>query len=269
MHYVTHTLPPQDIYRLLTSSVVPRPIAWVSTRSSTGVDNLAPFSFFTIASVQPPVLAIVQLRPPHRPAKDTLVNLRATRECVVNIATSDLLDAMNATAADYPPDISEFDMAQIERCASQWVGVPGVKQACVRHECRLRDVLELGNNPMGGTLILLDVVEAASTNLCCKTAPWFRHGWTPWASSVPTGTAIPASNANANGLPSALWATATANLDDGSQGWSIPAVDAAAAAAAAEAAVTIWLAAAADADAVCCWLRTNKLVMSCTAAGGT
>ena len=78
MHYVTHTLPPQDIYRLLTSSVVPRPIAWVSTRSSTGVDNLAPFSFFTIASVQPPVLAIVQLRPPHRPAKDTLVNLRAT-----------------------------------------------------------------------------------------------------------------------------------------------------------------------------------------------
>ena len=145
----------------LTSSVVPRPIAWVSTRSSTGVDNLAPFSFFTIASVQPPVLAIVQLRPPHRPAKDTLVNLRATRECVVNIATSDLLDAMNATAADYPPDISEFDMAQIERCASQWVGVPGVKQACVRHECRLRDVLELGNNPMGGTLILLDVVGSS------------------------------------------------------------------------------------------------------------
>ncbi len=161
MHYATHALPPQDIYRLLTSSVVPRPIAWVSTRSSTGVDNLAPFSFFTIASVQPPVLAIVQLRPPHRPAKDTLVNLRATRECVVNIATSDLLDAMNATAADYPPDISEFDMAQIERCASQWVGVPGVKQACVRHECRLRDVLELGNNPMGGTLILLDVVGSS------------------------------------------------------------------------------------------------------------
>ena len=161
MHYATHTLPPQDIYRLLTSSVVPRPIAWVSTRSSTGVDNLAPFSFFTIASVQPPVLAIVQLRPPHRPAKDTLVNLRATRECVVNIATSDLLDAMNATAADYPPDISEFDMAQIERCASQWVGVPGVKQACVRHECRLRAVLELGNNPMGGTLILLDVVGSS------------------------------------------------------------------------------------------------------------
>ena len=68
---------------------------------------------------------------------------------------------MNATAADYPPDISEFDMAQIERCASQWVGVPGVKQACVRHECRLRDVLELGNNPMGGTLILLDVVGSS------------------------------------------------------------------------------------------------------------
>ena len=161
MQFATDSLSVLDTYRLLTGGVIPRPIAWVSTRSSTGVDNLAPFSFFTIASVQPPVLAIVQLRPPHRPAKDTLVNLRATRECVVNIATSDLLDAMNATAADYPPDISEFDMAQIERCASQWVGVPGVKQACVRHECRLRDVLELGNNPMGGTLILLDVVGSS------------------------------------------------------------------------------------------------------------
>lgn len=158
MPYATHDLPAQDLYRLLTSSVVPRPIAWVSTRSSSGVDNLAPFSLFTIASVQPPVLAIVHLQPANRPAKDTLANLRATRECVVNIVTHDLLDAMNASAAEYPPDVSEFDAAGIARSPSQWVSPPGVAAAPVRHECRLRDVMQLASNPLGGTLILLDVV---------------------------------------------------------------------------------------------------------------
>ena len=92
MHYAIPTLSTPDIYRLLTGGVVPRPIAWVSTRSSQGVDNLAPFSFFTVVSVQPPVLAVVQVNPSNRPAKDTLANLRATKECVVNVVTQDLLD---------------------------------------------------------------------------------------------------------------------------------------------------------------------------------
>lgn len=158
MHHSADALSALDLYRLLTNSVLPRPIAWVSTRSKQGIDNLAPFSFFTIASVQPPVLAIVQLQPPNRPAKDTLLNLRATKECVVNIVTHDLLDAMNATAAEYPPEVSEFDAAHITRCPSQWVTALGVQDAPVRYECRLRDEQELANNPMGGTLILLDVV---------------------------------------------------------------------------------------------------------------
>ena len=78
------------VYRLLTSGIVPRPIAWVSTRSADGVDNLAPYSFFTVASVQPPVLAVTQVNPPNRPAdrphKDTLSNLQQSGECVVNVA---------------------------------------------------------------------------------------------------------------------------------------------------------------------------------------
>ena len=158
MHYAIDSLSVPDIYRLLTGGVVPRPIAWVSTRSSQGIDNLAPFSFFTVASNQPPVLAVVQVNPAHRPAKDTLVNLRATKECVVNVVTQDLLDAMNATAAEYPPEISEFDAAGLTRCASQWVAPPGVQDASVRYECRLRVVLVLADAPMGGSMMLLDVV---------------------------------------------------------------------------------------------------------------
>ncbi len=156
---------PRDVphvYRLLTSGVVPRPIAWVSTRSAEGVDNLAPYSFFTVASVQPPVLAVTQVNPPNRradrPHKDTLSNLQQSGECVVNVASSAQLELMNACAGDYPPDVSEFDAAGIERAPSVHVSVPGVAIAPVRYECRLRQILPVASNPMGGTMMLLDVV---------------------------------------------------------------------------------------------------------------
>ena len=156
---------PRDVphvYRLLTSGVVPRPIAWVSTRSAEGVDNLAPYSFFTVASVQPPVLAVTQVNPPNRPAdrphKDTLSNLQQSGECVVNVASSAQLELMNACAGDYPPDVSEFDASGIERAPSVHVSVPGVAIAPVRYECRLRQILPVASNPMGGTMMLLDVV---------------------------------------------------------------------------------------------------------------
>ena len=156
---------PRDVprvYRLLTSGVVPRPIAWVSTRSAEGVDNLAPYSFFTVASVQPPVLAVTQVNPPNRPAerphKDTLTNLQQSGECVVNVASSAQLELMNACAGDYPPDVSEFDAAGIERAPSVHVAVPGVAIAPVRYECRLRQILPVASTPMGGTMMLLDVV---------------------------------------------------------------------------------------------------------------
>lgn len=150
------------IYRLLTSGVVPRPIAWVSTRSAEGVDNLAPYSFFTVASVQPPVLAVTQVNPPNRPAerphKDTLTNLQHSGECVVNVASSAQLELVNASAGEYTPEVSEFDAAGIARVPSVHVAVPGVAEAPVRYECRLRQILPVAANPMGGTLMLLDVV---------------------------------------------------------------------------------------------------------------
>ena len=105
----------QEIYHLLVGGVCPRPIAWISSQSSKGVMNLAPYSFFTVASCNPPVLSITHITPMDRLAKDTLINLQETKECVVNIVSSEQVDKMNITCADYPHDASEFSIAGVMR----------------------------------------------------------------------------------------------------------------------------------------------------------
>lgn len=146
-------------YKLMVGSITPRPIAWISSLSATGVLNLAPYSFFTVASCNPPVLAVTQVNPHDRAAKDTLTNLRAIQECVVNIVTEDLAEIMNASCGDYPPDVSEFLALNIESEASHAVAVAGVKAASVRFECTLREVIEVSSLPMGGQMMLLNVVN--------------------------------------------------------------------------------------------------------------
>ena len=137
-------------YKLMVGSITPRPIAWISSLSSTGVLNLAPYSFFTVASCNPPVLAVTQVNPRDRAAKDTLTNLRATHECVVNIVSEDQAAVMNASCGDYPADVSEFSAVGITSEPSHLVAVAGVKAANVRFECRLREVLTISSLPMGG-----------------------------------------------------------------------------------------------------------------------
>ena len=116
---------------LLNSLVVPRPIAWVSTRSRNGVDNLAPHSYFRVASVHPPVVQFTSLG-----AKDSLRNVRETGEFVVNVATYDLARAVNATATEYPPEVREFDAVGLAREPSARVGPPRVAASPVVLECR-------------------------------------------------------------------------------------------------------------------------------------
>ncbi|MEN9502173.1 MAG: hypothetical protein RI964_1458 [Pseudomonadota bacterium] len=148
----------QEIYHLLIGGICPRPIAWISSLSSTGVANLAPYSFFTVASCNPPVLSITQINPRDRLAKDTLINLQETGECVVNIVSGGQVDAMNATCADYSHDVSEFAMAAVKQVASVSVSPPGVMDSTIRYECRLRDILSISDLPSGGKLMLLDVI---------------------------------------------------------------------------------------------------------------
>ncbi len=111
----------QSKYRLLSGGVTPRPIAWISTRSNNGIDNLAPYSFFTVASCNPPVLLYTQVMPRSGLDKDTLKNLVETGECVVNIVNTDLLAKMNITSANLQINESEFDFANVESCVSHQV----------------------------------------------------------------------------------------------------------------------------------------------------
>ncbi len=158
MYFSIDQLETSEIYGLLSRSVIPRPIAWVSTVSADGVDNLAPYALFTVASMDPPILAVVQTTKPGQAEKDTLSNLRATGECVVNIAQADLMSQVVASAAAFPPSESEFDACNIARVASQKVRACGVAQAQVRYECRLRDVIVVAEGALGGTMMLLDVL---------------------------------------------------------------------------------------------------------------
>ena len=131
------------VYEVLTMLVVPRPIAWVSTRAPDGTLNIAPHSYFNIVSSAPPVVHITSSG-----EKDTLRNIRRTGEFVVNVVSAALLHQMNLTAADFPAHEDEFDWAGLEPAPSSVVSVPRVAQAPAALECRLREVLEIGNGRM-------------------------------------------------------------------------------------------------------------------------
>jgi flavin reductase (DIM6/NTAB) family NADH-FMN oxidoreductase RutF len=157
MNFNISELGVQEKYRLLNGGVTPRPIAWISTRSKAGIDNLAPYSFFTVASCNPPVLLYSQVTQRSGIDKDTLQNLKETGECVINIVNTHLLEKMNLTSASINIDESEFDLAEVEHITSNVVTPLSVKASPVRYECTLREVITLGDLPAGGALVLLDV----------------------------------------------------------------------------------------------------------------
>lgn len=136
------TLPQGAAYHLLNSLVVPRPIAWVSTLSASGVANLAPHSYFTALSPDPPVVCFSSTG-----VKDTLVNVRHTGDFVVNVVGEELAEAMNLTAADFPPEEGEFAAAGLTPLASVRVGAPRCAEAPAAMECRLLQILEVGHGP--------------------------------------------------------------------------------------------------------------------------
>ena len=127
------------IYPWLTSVVVPRPIAWVSSRSAEGVDNLAPHSFFTVAGIDPPVLSFTSVG-----EKDSLRNILATREFVICVCTEGLIEQVNVTGTNFPGNLSEYDEAGLTREPSARVTPPRVAESPVALECRLVGTKEFG-----------------------------------------------------------------------------------------------------------------------------
>ena len=150
-----HT-PPADLYRLLVDVVNPRPIALVSTLDAEGRANAAPYSFFNAVSADPPVLVIGAAAHDDGGAKDTLANLRATGECVVNVVPYALVRQTALASLPWPHATSEFDRAGFTALASDVVRAFRIKESPVHLECKLRDVHDLGG-PEGAALILLDV----------------------------------------------------------------------------------------------------------------
>jgi flavin reductase (DIM6/NTAB) family NADH-FMN oxidoreductase RutF len=133
----------EQAYRLITGIVVPRPIAWVTTLSGTGVINLAPFSAFTFVSPKPPMLAISV---GHKAGvyKDTARNILLNEEYVVHIADTTLMAKVHQSSTEYPPDVSEVEVLKLETLPSERIAVPRLEAAPIAMECRFRQCLEFG-----------------------------------------------------------------------------------------------------------------------------
>lgn len=142
----------RPFYKLLTSVVVPRPIAWVSTRSAGGVDNLAPHSFFTVSCVDPPMVQFTSVG-----VKDSLTNVRETGEFVVCIATEAMFEQVNASGTNFPAGVDEFAAVGLTAEPSTAVAPPRVAESPVALECRLEQALTLGDS----TVVIGRVVHAA------------------------------------------------------------------------------------------------------------
>ncbi|NWN82445.1 MAG: flavin reductase family protein [Halomonas sp.] len=154
-----HELSPGKIYRLFSGSICPRPIAWVSTLDDQGNANLAPFSFFNVVSVNPPVLGFSPLLDGDANPKDTVCNLEQVGECVVHISGEGLVQEMNATSEGLEHGDDEFIHVGLEKVAMAGISVPRVAGAPVAFGCRLREIIRFGDQPLAGNLVLAEVVS--------------------------------------------------------------------------------------------------------------
>lgn len=146
----------KDAYRIMTSCIVPRPIAWVSTVSANGVYNAAPFSFFTGLSIEPPlVLFAVERRKGMK--KDTLINIEETKEFVINLVTEANVEPMNLTSQDYPYEVNEFLEAGLTPIPSGSVASPSIQESPIHMECKLDRIIEIGSSPH--SLVIGEVIR--------------------------------------------------------------------------------------------------------------
>ncbi|TYP68935.1 flavin reductase family protein [Paenibacillus methanolicus] len=151
----------RDVYKLMIGSVVPRPIAWVTTLSENGVLNAAPFSYFSIVSSNPPLLGVSVQRKGGE-MKDTARNTIARGELVIHIVDEDNVAQANATAASLPPEESEAELAGLTAVPSEAIAVPGLAEAKIRMECVLDQVVPLsrpGETEPTGDLLIARVVR--------------------------------------------------------------------------------------------------------------
>ena len=162
-----HDLPVRAAYSLFISTIVPRPIAWVSTLSPDGRPNLAPFSFFMGVTSDPPTLAVAIGRRRGEP-KDTARNIEAGREFVVNVVTADLAGAMVRTSGDFPPEVNEFAEVGLTPLPSERVKPPRVRESPIHMECTLERMITIGRSGTAlaiGEVVLFHIADSLWTGM--------------------------------------------------------------------------------------------------------
>ncbi|MBU6387705.1 MAG: flavin reductase family protein [Planctomycetes bacterium] len=151
-------IPVTEAYQWMVSLVAPRPIAWVTTLSASGVINLAPFSFFNVFGANPPVVVFSPTLKRDSTKKDTLINIERHGEFVIHASTERDIDAINASSASLPPELSEVEYVGKRTLPSVLVKVPRLADAPFALECKLRQIVPVGNGPISSNLIIGDVV---------------------------------------------------------------------------------------------------------------
>lgn len=164
MIFDPETLDATACYKLLIGSIVPRAIGWASTLSPAGISNLAPFSFFTVVSRKPPMVSLtIQPKSDRQHLKDTLVNIRETKEFVINIATLPQANAMHASSVEFAPEVDEFDAVGLRKTPSDLVAPWRVADAPIPMECRMEQILpmgEVGDHLVIGRVVRFHVADA-------------------------------------------------------------------------------------------------------------
>ncbi len=153
-------LPWRSVYKLMSGSILPRPVGWVSTVDTAGRPNLAPFSFFNMVCAKPPTLLFCPIiRTTDGQPKDTLNNVRATGEFVINIVTESLAGAVNQTAIEAPPGFNEFEYAGLTPVPAVRVRPPRVAESPIHFECRLTQIVDVSGGVGGGAVVLGEVLH--------------------------------------------------------------------------------------------------------------
>ena len=148
------SVPAREVYQQMVRAIVPRPIAWVSTVSAAGHANLAPYSFFTGVTSNPPSVVFSAVNNRRGEAKDTLANIREVPQFVVNVVTHELKDAMNLTSGSFDRGDSEFERAGLTPLKSTRVRPPRVAEAAVAMECELMQIVPVGKGAGAANLII-------------------------------------------------------------------------------------------------------------------
>ena len=150
-----------SMYKILIGTIVPRPIAFISTISKGGIVNLAPFSFFNGVASNPPSLMVSIARKPDGTMKDTLRNIKETGQFVVNSSSTWLVDPLVFSAANFGPDESEFDLSGLTKIDSIRVKPPRVKESAVHFECELLHAVEVGDGSAGSSTVVIGKIVLA------------------------------------------------------------------------------------------------------------